>query len=290
MESACDLVDQYAEWYFRLGLALLPLHSPVRKGVGLACSCGRAGCTSPAKHPFAKLAANGLRDASKNPAVVDRWFQNSELNIGVATGAISGIVVVDIDPRHGGDETLAKLERQHGPLPQTWRFLTGGGGEHILFQHPGGRVPNSAGKVGPGIDVRGDGGYIVAPPSRHISGRSYAISVDHHPDDVTLAAVPAWLFALLRQRTRDGKVAAKPIADWRAMVSSCVAEGERNRTIASLAGHLLRNRIDPRVSIELLQAWNRTRCNPPLPDAEVTRTVRSIARHEIERREGRDAG
>ena len=107
---------------------------------------------------------------------------------------------------------------------------------------------------------------------------------------MTLAAAPAWLLALLRQRTRNGNVAAKPVTHWRSMVNNDVTEGERNRTIASLAGHLLRNRIDPRVSIELLQAWNRTRCNPPLADAEVTRTVRSIARHEIERREGRDAG
>ena len=75
------------------------------------------------------------------------------------------------------------------------------------------------------------------------------------------------------------------------MTGGTVAEGERNRTIASLAGHLLRNRIDPWVTIHLLRAWNQTRCEPPLADVEVVRTVRSIARREIERREGRrDAG
>ena len=283
-----DTVSELARRYARMGIAVLPLHWPVRHTAGLRCSCGKSDCESPAKHPFAKLAAHGLRDASKDQSVVDRWFKNSELNVGIATGAVSGIVALDIDPRHGGDEALAALEREHGPLAKTWRFLTGGGGEHIIFQHPGNVVPNSAGKIGPGIDMRGDGGYIVAPPSRHISGRPYAISVDHHPEDVVLAPLPTWLLAALWQ-PQDKKVAAKPPAEWRRTVASIVVEGERNRTMASLAGHLLRNRIDPWVTIELLQAWNRTRCEPPLGDNEIMKTVRSIARREVERRERRDA-
>lgn len=283
-----DTVSELALRYARKGIAVLPLHWPVRDAAGLRCSCGKADCGSPAKHPFAKLAAHGLRDASKDQNVVGPWFENHELNVGIATGAVSGIVALDIDPRHGGDETLAALEREHGPLAKTWRFLTGGGGEHILFQHPGNTVPNSAGKIGPGIDLRGDGGYIVAPPSRHMSGRPYAISVDHHPDDVPLAPLPGWLLATIR-RPGEWNVAAKPPAEWRGAVGSIVVEGERNRTVASLAGHLLRNRIDPWVTIELLQAWNRTRCEPPLADDEIMKTVRSIARREVERRERRDA-
>lgn len=280
---------EYAQWYVGLGLAVLPLHWPVQGADGVACSCHRPDCGSPAKHPLARLAPNGLKDATKDLAVVEGWFRNRDLNIGIATGAVSGIIVLDIDPRHGGDETLAILERQHEPLPQTWRFLTGGGGEHIVFKHPGGRMPNSAGKIGSGIDVRGDGGYIVAPPSRHISGRSYAISVDHNPDEAERAQAPEWLIASSKSRSAGKKPAPKLPKEWRGTVGGRVAEGERNRTIASLAGHLLRNRIDPWVTLDLLQAWNRTRCNPPLADAEVVTTVRSIARREIERREGRDA-
>jgi hypothetical protein len=151
-------------------------------------------------------------------------------------------------------------------------------------------VPNSAGKIGAGVDVRGDGGYIVAPPSRHMSGFPYATSVDHHPDEVSLADVPAWLTGRLRLRSAEGKPAARPAGEWRGITGGTVAEGERNRTIASLAGYLLRNRIDPWVTIDLLRAWNRARCAPPLCDEEVIRTVRSIARREVERREGRDAG
>jgi Bifunctional DNA primase/polymerase, N-terminal len=215
--------SQYAERYVRLGMAVLPLHWPVPHEGCLACSCGRVDCASPAKHPFAKLVANGLRDASRDSVVTNRWFQNSELNIGIATGAVSGIIALDIDPRHRGDETLIVLERQHGPLPKTWQFLTGGGGEHILFRHPGGRVPNSAGKIGGGIDVRGDGGYIVAPPSRHISGRPYAISVDHHPDEVSLADLPAWLNERLRSRS-ERKPSARPAGEWRGVAGRTATE------------------------------------------------------------------
>ena len=147
----------------------------------------------PAKHPVGSLVPKGLRDATKDPAVIDEWFGRGRFNIGIVTGAISGIVALDVDPRHDGDQTIRRPRGEHGLLPSTWRFLTGGGGEHILFRHPGSTIPNSAGKIGPGVDVRGDGGYIVAPPSEHISGRLYAISVDHHPDEVALADPPLWL-------------------------------------------------------------------------------------------------
>ena len=163
-----DTHVEHAVRYVQAGLAVLPLHRPVAYKRTYRCSCDRQDCPSPAKHPFGRLVPNGLRDASSEPEIVASWFQQSRLNLGIATGAVSGIIVLDIDPRHDGDETLATLEQEHGPLPPTWRFLTGGGGEHILFRHPGAPVPNSAGKVGPGIDVRGDGGYIVAPPSQHI--------------------------------------------------------------------------------------------------------------------------
>lgn len=230
---------------------------------------------------------NGLKDASKDVATVDRWFAKASLNIGIVTGAVSGIIVLDIDPRHEGDETLATLEREHGQLPPTWRFLTGGGGEHIILRHPGVRIANSAGKIGAGLDVRGDGGYIVAPPSMHISGRPYAISVDHHPNDVPLADAPAWLLQAIGpdRSVKARPTVARPAAHWRELVGAEVAEGRRNASVASLAGHLLRNRVDPWATLDLLLAWNRIHCQPPLSDAEVIATVRSIAYREVKRRE-----
>ena len=152
------------------------------------------------------MTKNGLKDASKDPDVISEWFQkNPHANVGIVTGAISGFIAVDNDPRHGGDESIAALEKRYGAPPATQRFLTGGSGEHILFRHPGGTIPNSTSKIAPGIDIKADGGYIVAPPSQHISGKHYAISVDHHPDDVPLADAPAWLLDLIQQPAHDDK-------------------------------------------------------------------------------------
>ncbi|MGE0650799.1 MAG: bifunctional DNA primase/polymerase [Alphaproteobacteria bacterium] len=287
-----ESVHAFALRHAALGLAVLPVHRPVDRGGRLYCSCGRANCSSPAKHPVGRLAPRGLLDASRDPATLGTWFEGKAWNIGIATGAASGIVVLDIDPRHGGDEALAALEAQHGPLPLTWRFLTGGGGEHVLFRHPGGVVKNSAGKVGPGIDVRGDGGYIVAPPSIHISGRPYAISVDHHPEDAPLATLPDWLLAMIvapppRVAIGGPLKNGRTPTNWRGQLGNPVAEGERNITVARLAGILLSRRIDPHVCLDLMLAFNAARCSPPLPDDEVVATVASIARREFASRRER---
>lgn len=276
------------------GLALLPLHFPFERWGEVVCSCVRETCAQGGKHPYGHLVRNGLHDASRDWTQLEGWFANSCFNIGIVTGSASGVAAVDVDPRHGGDDTLARLEAEHGTLPPTWRFLTGGGGEHILFLHPGRRVANSAGVLGPGLDVRGDGGMIVAPPSRHMSGRAYAISVDHHPDDVALAPMPGWLAAKIvavdPAGARSGTGAAnKRSTDWRAHVGAEHSEGKRNHAVAKLAGHLLRTRLDPHVVLALVQCWNRSHCAPPLTESEVASTVRSIAGRELERRERRHA-
>lgn len=266
------------------GFAVFPLHYPVERNGGLACSCGNLECKNQAKHPYARHAPRGLLDATTDPHQVERWWGPSvPYNIGIRTGEESGIVVVDVDPRHHGDETLAELERRFGSLPQTWRFLTGGGGEHILFKHPGYRVQNGASKIGDGVDIRGDGGYIVGPGSRHISGRHYAVDVDHHPDDVELAEFPFWLATMLQPAQCHRAFAAMP-ETWRKLVAEGVTEGRRNEAIARLAGHLLRKHIDPLVVLDLCRTWNACRCRPPPDDAEIVRTVNSIASREIARR------
>jgi putative DNA primase/helicase len=285
-----DDLLQSARFYLSLGFSTLPLHFPVRRGERLMCSCGKVDCRQPAKHPVGKLVSRGLLDASKDQKTIERWFSNTTYNIGIATGAVSGIVALDIDPRHDGHETLAALEDRHGTLPLTWRFLTGGGGEHILFRHPGGKIANSAGALGTGIDVRGDGGYIVAPPSAHICGRSYAISVDHHPEEVRLADLPEWLIERLAGRKQRDATSKPARRDWRRHVTDIYAEGQRNDAVARLTGHLLRARVDPRVCLMLIIAWNHLHCLPPLDDDEVVVTVRSIAAREIARREHRHAG
>lgn len=206
---------------------------------------------------------------------VAAWFQRwPDANVAVVTGEISGLVVLDVDPRHGGDDSVIDLERRSSPLPDTIEAITGGGGRHIYFLHPGGVLRNRVG-LAPGVDLRGDGGMIIAPPSIHPNGRRYEWEVSHHPDEVELAPMPPWLLALARG---EAPFLGHSLSHWQDLIRQGVAEGERNNAIASLTGHLLWHGVDPAVAAELLHCWNRVRCRPPLSDKEVAQTVESITR------------
>jgi len=203
------------------------------------------------------------------------WFSRwPDAGIGVVTGAVSGLVVLDIDPEHGGAASLERLQLQHFRLPTTVECRSGGGGRHIYFAHPGAFVRNMAG-LAPGVDLRGDGGYVVAPPSLHASGLRYAWVGDRKPKPSDLAPLPGWVHRLAVDR--PGRL-GHSIAHWRRLVREGVREGERNNTIASLAGHLLRHGVDAPVVVEVLLCWNRVRCQPPLADDEVVPVVESIKR------------
>lgn len=209
------------------------------------------------------------------PDEVQRWFRRwPDANVGIVTGAVSGLVVLDVAVAHGGDASLERLEREFGALEPTVESITGGGGRHLYFRHPGFAMPNRAGFVD-GLDLRGDGGMVVAPPSIHPSGRPYAWRRGHGPDDLEPAPMPQWL-----RRLAGGPPEAlgHPPEHWRALVRDGVDEGRRNTTIASLTGHLLWHGVDPDVVLELMLAWNRQRCRPPLADDEVAATVASILR------------
>lgn len=233
------------------------------------------------KRPLIPWGAHQRRCADE--AEVRRWFRRwPGANVGIVTGVISSLAVLDVDARHGGAPSLAELERAHAPMPPTVAAATGGGGSHLYFAHPGGLLHSQVG-LAPGIDLRADGGFVVAPPSIHPSGRRYEWS--RSPDRTPLAPMPPWLLRLVRGR---GGRSGHPIAHWRRLTRAGAREGERNNSIASLAGHLLWHGVDPAVVLDLLLCWNATRCRPPLADDEVARTVDSIVRLHLQERD--DAG
>lgn len=287
-----DILAQ-ALTYARMGFEVLPVHRPILQAGARVCSCGKLHCASPAKHPVGRLVPRGALHAMKDTRQVTEWFAGTRHNIGIATGEVSNLIVLDIDPRHGGDATLACFERLQGKLPPTVRFKTGGGGQHILFRHPGGYIPNSAGKVGPGVDVRGDGGYIVAPPSEHISGGRYEVDGRFCFEVTRIADMPEILKAVVtlptRKPSRRKDVAEKRLA-WREALNSRVPEGRRNESIARLAGLLLGRGLDPHVSLDILLAYNDARLAPPLNPYEVIATVASIASREGRERNRREYG
>jgi Bifunctional DNA primase/polymerase, N-terminal len=181
--------------YAALGWPVLALHTPDHEG---ACSCGRAGCSKPGKHPRTR---HGLRDASADPAQIQTWWVTwPNANVGLITG---GLVVVDVDGTQGR-QALAALQRAHRPLPPTLTALTGRG-MHLYFQAGEHRIGNSAGRLGAGLDVRGRGGHVVAPPSLHADGHRYRSRTRHRP-----APLPSWLAQLLTPATPPRRRAPSP--------------------------------------------------------------------------------
>ena len=177
---------EVATTYARRGWPVVPLHSIVH-GV---CTCGKPTCRSAGKHP---RTAHGVRDATCDEVRIERLLRGA-VNIGIATGTLAGFVALDVDPRNGGSDSLARLERELGSLPSTVRSVTGGKGEHVYFQDPKQAL---RGRLKAGIDIKSNGGLLVAPPSVHASGRRYEWK--HAPDEVRLAMLPSrWLASMIR--------------------------------------------------------------------------------------------
>lgn len=183
-----------ARWYARWGLRVFPIWWPE----GERCSCRKRGCDRPAKHPIWHLAPNGFKNATTDLDVVDSWWRREpEASIGIAAGG--GLFVLDVDVRSGGDDSLAELQAKRGELPDTPLVLTGGGGWHFYFAVPPGLAWHA--KIAPGVEIKADGGYLVAPPSMHASGRRYIWDLGHRIDEEPLAELPLWL---LQQACRCG--------------------------------------------------------------------------------------
>ena len=226
------------------------------------------------KHP---RTVHGLKDATTDELRIQAWWsQWPDANVGIITGAKSGLVILDIDPRNGGDDSLAELERTHGLLPKTIESLTGGGGQHLFFQHPGGSIKSNS--LAEGIDIKADGGYVVAPPSSHRSGEPYRWEGAGHPDDISLAPLPGWLYAQL-----IGGL-ARPSQPSAGTSSEKIQAGSRNKTLTSLAGAMRRQGADEATIQQALRTHNQQCCDPPLPEAEVNQIAGSIAKYPADAR------
>lgn len=206
-------------------------------------------------------------------AVDSWWGPGTNANLGVVTGQISGLVVLDLDGEQGRT-SVRDRQLPITPIAQT------GHGWHYYFAHPGTQVDNAVGIL-PGVDLRGDGGYVVAPPSIHQSGARYHWLVP--PFSTPLAPLPAWLRS---SRQRVQRPTARPErTGWRHMLQTQVPEGRRNQTLTRIAGYLLRiPGVDPFASFELVFAWNQVYCQPPLGRDEVIAIFNSIATREATRR------
>ncbi len=190
--------------YADLGWAVCPLHSVI-DGV---CSCEDSACEVQGKHPRMERDSEDAHfrgTGSMNSRQIKEWWELwPESNVSIVCGEESGLVAIDIDPRNGGFETLEELESENGDIRNTVRNQTGGGGLHLLFQHPqNGIIRNRIGLY-PGVDVKADKGRIVAPPSNHASGGSYKWENGFGPSEIKLASLPEWLFEAIQHRKGTG--------------------------------------------------------------------------------------
>lgn len=203
------MTDYLADWlttdlgkavqeYIDSGFKIFPLYGIDND---LSCMCGDVNCKSPGKHPYSPTAPNGLLNATGDISKAGEMFEyRTDLNLAIATGKESGFIVLDVDNKNAGagDDSIAKLQEFLGFLPPTRCFSTGNG-YHLLFKNPDGGLKSSTRSFGddyPGVDVRADGGYIAAPPSRHYSGRYY---IDDAPN-VPIAEIGALYIDLLRAK------------------------------------------------------------------------------------------
>lgn len=252
--------------YAARGWPVVPLHTPIRhvKDAPAKCSCRDRGCGSIGKHPRTK---DGSTGASVDTATIRRWWSDwPTANVGVATGR--GLVVVDIDPAKA-DDGLSAFEAS---LPTTPMVLTGSGGRHYYFVAPEGvEVRNSASVLAPGVDVRGEGGLAVVPPSMHASGRPYGWDSGAHVEETPLADLPDDLLRRMTSRPRSRSSSTD---------GPNFMLGGRNTALTSLAGTLRRRGLTEPVILASLLATNDEQCSPPLDPKEVEKIARSVASYD----------
>lgn len=210
------------------------------------------------------LTEHGLRDATQLQTAVRRYWSKWP-NAGIAM-ATQSLIVLDFDVEKGGLESKNTIEARYGLLPRTRIHRTGGGGLHFIYRNPSGAdIRNTVALGGfPGLDLRANGGYIVVPPSLHTTGNRYEIL-----ESFDLARAPQWVIELATKKRTQAEMACERL----------IPEGQRNATLASLAGTMrCRGMAQKAIESALLEV-NRLQCQPPLPEAEVQTIAKSISRY-----------
>jgi len=213
---------------------------------------------------------HGSKDATTETHVIREWFEMwPSANVGIATGSRSRLIVLDVDGSDG-EESLEALEAEHGRLPDTLEARTGNSGRHLYFALPEEAViRNSSGILGKRLDIRGEGGYVVAPPSVHpVTRQRYEWATVWSP-----ACVPEWLALAVESGSRTLASERSPGS------TSRISEGQRNSTLASLAGSMRRRGMTQEAIEAALLAENTARCDPPLSANEVRKVARSVSRY-----------
>lgn len=208
-----------------------------------------------------------------SPALLRKWWgENPRRGVGIVTGQVSGVAVLDVDPRNGGLESLSGKA-----LPLTPTAQTPSGGFHYYYRLPQGQALGSRTGLLPGVDLKAEGGFVVAPPSRREEGAySWLVTLE----EADLAAPPSWALELLEAAPAAGAPADRPPLDLPpGELPPGVAHGRRNATAARLVGTWLAQGLPAAEVWARAWAWNQKN-TPPLEEAELWRVLGSISRRE----------
>ncbi len=206
-----------------------------------------------------------IRKASASTTIIKKWAkQFKECNWGIATGFESQVFVVDIDPKHNGERTWLAMVGEN-KIPKTVEVVTGTRGTHLYFKYPTNlAVSNSA--IGKGVDIRGEGGNIVIPPSIHPNGNAYMWAKGRTPDKVKIAVAPSWLIKIIKEKTAN---------EFPSLMGTKIEKGERNNTIFHQSLLLARQGALYEFVLTAMRTWVRETKEFDLSDKEIVATVES---------------
>lgn len=201
---------------------------------------------------------HGFKDGTTDSEQIRKWWsENPNYNIGIVTGQRSGIFVIDIDDDQikgkAGSQILRNWEKTHGELPETVQALSGNGGVHLYYKYEPSLPVKSTQGIYKDIDIRGNGGYIIAPPSIHPSGNRYEWEVLHDIHDIKIADPNETVKTFLKK--------------------DIIPEGNRTNSLVSLAGRLIRSGLNDEAIKNAVRSENSNRCIPPLTEDELQKTV-----------------
>ncbi len=272
----------HALYYASQGFPVFPAHCAIGRKGYMRCSCREgADCSFPAKHPRTHF---GLNEATTNKRIIrDWWGTYPNANIGLATGRKHGFFVFDIDIKNGGEESFEILQddyrellgKDYEPIPPTLIAHTGSGGRHLFFNYPEDvRIIGSESIIAPGIDIRSDGNYVIAPPSNHKSGGCYSWFYF----ETEIENAPDWLIVQIITAKADESENKRVLGPASTLTGEIMEEGDRNSFLFRHGCGLV-NSFPSETVAKRLHELNQALCSPPLSDREVERTLAGIDRN-----------
>lgn len=264
----------YALHYAKMGYPLIPLHNVIINKDFKRCSCadGRF-CEKPGKHPRTRKGhKNATTDQNR---ILEWWTKCPNANIGILTGVKTGIFVLDIDVKHGGEDSFETIKDYYRcelnddyDCEGTLTSYSGSRGRHLIYKHPMEyKIRSSESRIDAGLDIKGEESYIVAPPSNHWSGRKYS----WHGVNTPVTEAPDWLIYEIA-KLEDEPSARKPTSFEPISVGK-IPERERNSYLSAQARGLV-NSFSEKAGREILLKKNKEKLIEPLSDREVERIVK----------------